>query len=143
MRVHRSGRFYLSRRQRLPELLVGLVGGALLAAPAPALAVMAVLAGVWWFLAGGRWFTGLREDGLVINRLRRRLIRWDELGEVRVESLGRLRAVVAVDRAGRRMRLVGLEDSPWRPHPGFDGAASFVLITAEEHAVPVSAGEPG
>ncbi len=131
-------RFYLSARQRLPELVLGLVGAAVLAVPAPAGAVISVLAGLWWFIAGSRWFTGVREDGLVVNRLRRRVLGWESLGGLRVEALGRVRAVVATDPRGRRVRLVGLEDSPWRPHPDFDGAARRVLDAAHAHGVPTS-----
>lgn len=128
-------RFSLSARQRAPELVLGLVGAAVLAIPAPAFAVLSALTGLWWFIAGSRWFTGLREDGIVINRLTRKVIPWEQVGELRVQSVGRVRAVLAKDRVGRRIRLVGFEDSPWRPHPDFDAAARRLLEVAQRYGV--------
>lgn len=131
-------RFYLTPRQRAPELVLGLIGALVLAVPAPAFAVISGLTGLWWFIAGSRWFTGLREDGIVINRLVRRVTPWDQVGELRVAQLGRARAVLAKDRAGHRIRLVGLSESPWRPHPDFDAAAGRMLDVAARYGVPAS-----
>jgi hypothetical protein len=128
-------RFYLTARQRLFNLMFAVVVAALLAAVAPGAAILVVLLGVGSFVVVGRWFTGLRQDGVVLNTFRRRLVPWGEIASIDVTGAGSSRVVRLSVHHGPPVRLVAPKDTATQRDAEFDAKLAQLRAYAAEHGV--------